>query len=82
MVKKIFFILCFALCAHSVFALDETEVDSLYNHFQIEEVEVTARALNKDIIVPQTLKGEELQRLNALSVADALRYFSGVQLKD
>ena len=82
MVKKIFFILCLALCAHSVFALDETEVDSLYNHFQIEEVEVTARALNKDIIVPQTLKGEELQRLNALSVADALRYFSGVQLKD
>ena len=35
-----------------------------------------------NIIVPQTLKGEELQRLNALTVADAIRYFSGVQIKD
>ena len=62
--------------------MNDTETDSLYSRFQIEEVEVTARALNKDVIVPQTLKGTELQRLNALSVADALRYFSGVQLKD
>lgn len=30
----------------------------------------------------QVLKGDELQRLNSLSVADALRYFTGVQLKD
>ena len=82
MKKRIFFILVFAQCAGSVFAQSEAEFDSIYNRFQIEEVEVTARALNKDIIVPQTLKGEELQRLNALSVADALRYFSGVQLKD
>ena len=82
MTKRIFFILIIALCAHSVFANDEAELDSLYSRFQIEEVEVTARALSKDVIVPQTLKGAELQRLNALSVADALRYFSGVQLKD
>lgn len=82
MTKRIFLILIIALCAHSVFANDEAEVDSLYSRFQIEEVEVTARALSKDVIVPQTLKGAELQRLNALSVADALRYFSGVQLKD
>lgn len=51
-------------------------------HREIDEVTVTARALEKDIIMPQTLKGVELQRLNSLSVADALRYFSGVQLKD
>ena len=82
MAKKIFSILIGALLAHAVFAQNETALDSLYNRFQIEEVEVTARALTKDIIVPQTLKGAELQRLNALSVADALRYFSGVQLKD
>ena len=82
MTKKLFFILVSALCASSVFALDEAELDSLVNRFQIEEVEVTARSLTKDVIVPQTLKGAELQRLNALSVADALRYFSGVQLKD
>ena len=82
MTKKIFFILCSALCAISVFAQSDTDLDSLYRRFQIEEVEVTARALEKDVIQPQTLKGPELQRLNALSVADALRYFSGVQIKD
>ena len=80
--KRIFFILVTALCARSVFAIDETETDSLTRDFHIEEIEVTARALSKDIIIPQTLKGAELERLNALSVADALRYFSGVQLKD
>ena len=82
MAKRIFFILFIALVARSAFAMNEAEQDSLYNRFQLTEVEVTARALEKDVIVPQTLKGAELQRLNALSVADALRYFSGVQLKD
>jgi outer membrane cobalamin receptor len=62
--------------------MSEAELDSLYRDFRIEEVEVTARALTKDVIVPQTLKGAQLERLNALNVADALRYFSGVQLKD
>lgn len=78
MLRRTILILIFALCACALFA----EPDTLYNDFRIEEVEVTARALTKDIIVPQTLKGAELQRLNALSLADALRYFSGVQLKD
>ena len=31
---------------------------------------------------PQKLSGKELQNLNSHTVADALRYFSGVQLKD
>ena len=73
-------VIFFAFCALSVFATNEA--DSLYNDFHLEEVEVTARALTKDIIIPQTLKGEELERLCALTVADAVRYFSGVQLKD
>ena len=80
MIRRIFFILITALSASSVCAQNET--DSLLSRFQLEEVEVSARALTKDIIVPQTLKGAELKRLNALTVADALRYFSGVQLKD
>ena len=82
MKKRYTFILILALCARAAFAINDAEQDSLYNDFRIEEVEVTARALTKDIIIPQTLKGAELERLNALSVADALRYFSGVQLKD
>lgn len=60
----------------------ESAKDSLLRQFQVDEIEVTARALEKDVIIPQTLRGEELHRINALSVADAIRYFSGVQLKD
>lgn len=36
----------------------------------------------KEILPAQTLQGEELERLNSHSVADALRYFSGLQIKD
>lgn len=36
----------------------------------------------KEILPAQTLSGEQLERLNSQSVADALRYFSGVQIKD
>ncbi len=82
MARRKIFILLTALYVRSVYAWADTEADSLYQDYLIDEVEVTARSLTKDIILPQTLKGEELQRMNALSVADALRYFSGVQLKD
>lgn len=34
------------------------------------------------MIPAQTLFGKELERLNSHSIADALRYFSGVQIKD
>lgn len=45
-------------------------------------VEVVAPAHSRSIIAPQELSGERLGSLSAHSVADALRYFSGVQLKD
>lgn len=48
----------------------------------LKEVEITAESKKVVIIPAQTLKGEELQRLNSNSIADALRYFSGVQIKD
>ena len=48
---------------------------------ELHELVVTAR-MDKDILPVQTLSGEELERLNSNSVADALRYFSGVQVKD
>ena len=47
----------------------------------IDEVVVSAKTFRR-IIPVQKLEGEELERLNSQSVADALRYFSGVQLKD
>lgn len=36
----------------------------------------------REVIPVQTLSGGELQRLSVHSVADAVRYFSGVQIKD
>ena len=57
----------------------QNSTDSLQH---LDEVLVTARALQKEIIPVQKLSGEELRRLGSHNVADALRYFSGVQLKD
>lgn len=48
----------------------------------LKEVVVTSSRENRDIIPAQTLSGKELSRLNSNSIADALRYFSGVQVKD
>lgn len=53
--------------------------DSVY---RIHEVVVTSRLISRETIPSQTLNGEELKKLNSLSIADALRYFSGLQLKD
>ena len=47
----------------------------------ISEVSVVGKK-EREIIKPQSISGAELERLNSLSVADALRYFSGVQIKD
>lgn len=48
------------------------------------EVTVTAHRDKRgaDIIPVQQLKGKELERLSVHSVADAMRYFAGVQIKD
>lgn len=48
----------------------------------ISESVVTAFRQPEKIVPAQTLQGEKLEKLNALSVADAIRYFSGVQIKD
>ncbi len=48
---------------------------------EISGVTILAQRHN-EIIPAQTLSGEKLQRLNSHSVADAIRYFSGVQIKD
>ncbi|MCE5206418.1 MAG: TonB-dependent receptor [Porphyromonadaceae bacterium] len=51
--------------------------DSLY----LPEVVVSAK-VQREIIPAQTLSGNELKGLNSFSVADAIRYFSGIQIKD
>ena len=63
-------------------ATDSLYLDSIYRHLELDEYTITARVKEKDIIIPQTLSGVQLKKMNALSVADAIRYFSGVQIKD
>ncbi len=68
-------LLAFILSVFTAFSQDP-EVDSLPG------VEIIAPLRSRSIIAPQELSGARLSSLNAHSVADALRYFSGVQLKD
>lgn len=49
---------------------------------QLHEVTVTSRQPVRTIATSQTLSGADLQALSTTSVADALKYFSGVQIKD
>ena len=58
--------------------------DTLKTH-NLKEVAVRAGRIssrNTSATPLQMLKGAELEKLNSLSVADAIRFFSGVQLKD
>ena len=56
--------------------------DSVKTHLWLQEVLVRANYCHKEIIPVQILADDELQKLSVHSVADALRYFSGVQIKD
>ena len=63
-------------------AQHDTKVDTL-RMYQIGEVVITSsKTVTKDLIPVQMLKGAELEKLTVHSVADAIRYFSGVQIKD
>ena len=48
----------------------------------IDEVVVVGRLMYQEVVPSQKLKGDDLQRLSSHSIADAMRYFSGIQLKD
>ncbi|MDR2123133.1 MAG: TonB-dependent receptor [Flavobacteriaceae bacterium] len=66
------------LFCFSVLASAQERSDSLR---QLKEIVVIARPFQK-IIPSQKLTGVQLEKLNSHSVADALRYFAGVQIKD
>lgn len=57
------------------------DADAPGDTVELGTVTVTAQSV-KDVIPAQTLSGRTLDGLRSHSVADALRYFSGVQLKD
>lgn len=78
---------CFAvlLCLALVFPSGVLAQTDTVKAKQLKEVHINAkrhRILPVSPTPAQTLSGEELKRINSLSVADAVRYFSGVQLKD
>lgn len=52
--------------------------EQLDTTLQMKEVIVTSKLTYREVIPSQKLSGEQLQGLSALSVADAMRYFSGV----
>lgn len=76
-------LLCVVGCmaASGVLYAQKQHVGSLDSIHTIKEVVVVGN--NTPGVIPaQVMTGDELQRLNSMSVADALRFFSGVQLKD
>jgi len=61
--------------------ISQSQPDSITRIRQLPEVTVTGSG-DKEVIPAQKLSGPRLESLNTFSVADAVRYFSGVQLKD
>ena len=72
-------LLCFATYVASAQVAKEFKIDSIK---QIDEVVVTGRLTFQEVIPSQKMNGALLEKLNTHSVADALRYFSGLQIKD
>ncbi|NLK93347.1 MAG: Plug domain-containing protein, partial [Bacteroidales bacterium] len=56
----------------------QSKLDSIQ---YLKTVEVIGNSY-KEVIPSQKLSGKELEALNSFSVADAIRYFSGIQIKD
>ena len=74
-------LVCVALVALATLCCKASvSVDTLTS--AINEVTVTASRVRRDIIPTQSLGVKALQSLSAHSVADAIRYFAGIQVKD
>ena len=58
------------------------EVIILNDSVALDEVVVTAEHTAREVAPVQQMQGKQLERLAVHSVADALRYYSGIQIKD
>lgn len=67
------------LSLHSLDAPSQSKLDSLQH---VREIVVVSKPAMREVVPSQKLNGEMLEKLSTHSVADALRYFSGIQLKD
>jgi len=70
-------LLCCLFCCIKLFAQEDSSQVR-----QLKEVPVFGSKVYSGLSPVQTLQGGALQRLASQSVADAIRYFSGVQVKD
>ena len=79
------------LCAHAqegVLAHQADSVMAAVGHGRLDSMQyiqnviIYGRRPYEDVIPAQELTGKQLEGLNSHSVADAVRYFAGVQLKD
>ncbi len=84
MVTDLFIILrqifIFCVFLFSAFCFSQGKNDSL-RFKNISEIHLYKKDF-KEILPAQTLSGVALERMNSHSVADAMRYFSGVKIKD
>jgi outer membrane cobalamin receptor len=81
--KRLFMLYVKALYAGGLLAAGtvsfaQSRLDSIQH---LDEVTVVADRY-REIIPSQRLTGEKLEALSSFSVADAIRYFSGIQIKD
>jgi len=86
MLKRITATLLLVMCVLGVNAQDAISTASKYKDIDtvqyLQNVVVYGNKPYGNVIPSQMLKGKQLERLNSHSVADAIRYFAGVQLKD
>lgn len=80
--KKIRCALSLLIFCGEIFPLLAQRHNSNSSSISLDEVVVSADKLKKEIIPVQVLSGETLKKLSVHSVADAVRYFSGAQVKD
>ena len=68
-------------CCSLTLAQEPGHTCNLDSAYQLKEVAVTS-VRKQSLVTSQSLSGKELQSLATTSVADALKYFAGVQIKD
>ena len=71
--------LIFTFSLFHPFTFAQGKLDSVQH---VREIVVVSKPAMREVVPSQKLNGEMLEKLNTHSVADALRYFSGIQLKD
>lgn len=79
MMNRKHFLICTLLSTSLTHTFAQSAGDSIH---MLDDVVVRERTLRREVVPVQTLGGKQLQQLNAVSIADALRYFAGVQIKD